>query len=452
VLPLTNLSSDREQEYFADGMTEELIAQLAKIRSLRVISRTSIMNYKVRENHCRSARELNVLAVVEGSVRRVGDRVRITVQLIHGPTDRHLWSETYERDVRDALALQSDVAKAIAREIKIRLTPEEKAHLTPGRQVEPEAYAACLLGNYWYNIFTNEGLEKSAKHFSRSLEKGPEYAAAHAGLARSFSALAITGLMPTGEAMSRATREALRALDLDPGIAEAHVVLGGVAMAQWDWARAEAEIRRALALDPNSVAAHTALSLYLVVMGRAKEAIDESKPPATSIRSWRSGLPTLAGVYQLAGEYDRALAEAQKALKLSPDLPVAQQVVGIVYLLQNRSEEGLHALERARDLTGGSPEPLIALAYARSGRREEALKLLSEIAGETKDASKPVPSGKIALAYAELGLKDQAFDWLQRASQEHDTWLLFIKLGQFLDPLRSDPRFADLLKQMGLPP
>jgi tetratricopeptide (TPR) repeat protein len=249
---------------------------------------------------------------------------------------------------------------------------------------------------------------------------------------------------------SRAARGAQRALDLDPGLAEAHVALGHVRLIHWDWPRAEAEIRRALELDPNSVAAHNALSVYLTAMGRAKEAVDEARrardlDPLLPLR-----ILSLATMYQLAGEYDRALAEVRKALEMSPDMPSAHVLVGVVYLLQNRSEEALPSLEKARDLTG-HPEPLIALAYARSGRRAKALKLISEIADETKEAKHVQPT-KIALVYAELGLKDQAFDWLQRAYEEHDAWLVNVKLGKFVDPLRSDPRYLDLLKQMGLPP
>jgi TolB-like protein/Tfp pilus assembly protein PilF len=454
VLPLENLSRDPEQEYFADGMTEALITDLAQISSLRVISRTSVMHYKgTRKTLPEIARELNVEGVVEGSVVRSGNRVRITAQLIHAPTDRHLWAQRYEQDMRDLLILQSETAHAIAGEIKAKLTPEEKARLTTTRTVNPEAHEAYLKGRYYFEKWSPEGTRKALDFFRKSIEIDPNFAPAYAGLADTYLSGSDLGLSPK-EALSKARSLATKALELDPKLGEGHGSLATIKYENdWDFAGADREFKQAIQLSPSLGNAHHFYSHFLLGMGRFDESLLESQrfleldpiSPAPNLH--------LGFHYLVSRQYDQAIAQYLKTLQMDPNYAEAHQQLADAYLQRGRYADAIGELERARDLRGTSPSStaLLALAYAATGRKEEAQKLLAELQKQSQ-----VSAYSVARVYAGLGDREASFAWLEKAYQEHSELVsaadISLKVDYRFDSLRSDPRFADLLRRIGFPP
>ena len=452
VLPLANLSGDATQEYFSDGMTEALITDLSRISALRVISRTSVMQYKgTKKPMPQIAKELNVDGVVEGSVQLSGDKVRITAQLIEGPTDRHLWVESYERDLHDILALQSDVAKTIAREIRVKLTPQEQARLGETRPVITEAYQLYLKGRYHWNRRTEESARKGLGYFEQAIQKDPAYAPAYAGLADSFIALLDHENLPPKEALSKAKEAARKALDLDE-TAEAHTSLAHASIHDWDWVAADRESQRAVQLNPRDASARLYRAVYLGATGRLEDAIAEDRqaleidPLSLIINSH------LGDLLSRAGRLDQGIAQLRRTLELDPNFFRAHLWLGEAYQQKGLHGEAIAELKRAVTLGGGGPEALAALAhaYAVGGERREALKLL----GELKEQSRRrfVPATDFAFVCIGLGQKEQAFVWLEQAYQERSGWLAFAKIDPRFDGLRSDPRFQDLLRRIGLPP
>ncbi len=455
VLPLDNLSGDPQQEYFADGMTEELIATLGKLSALHVISRTSVMRYKKTDKPLpQIAKELNVDAVVEGSVLRAGDRVRITAQLIEASTDQHLWAETYDRDLRDVLSLQSDVARAIAEEIKVKVTPGEQARLASGRRVNPEAHEAYLKGRFYWNKRTPEGLTKSLDYFQQAIEKDPNYAAAYAGLADSYGMLADNGFSPPEECYPKARAAALKALEMDDTLAEAHTSLAQILESyDWDWSGSTKEIRRAIELNPGYANAHHLYALFLSGFGRPVEAIAEIKK-ARELDPLSIRINANVGlVFYMGREYDQALEELRKALELDPNDVASHVYLGLVYSHKGMHEEAITACRRARDLSVGKDQTsnlVLAYVYAVAGRRGEALRILDEIKKSSERSY--VPPVAVAMTYVGLGDKQEALAWLEKAFAEHATALDTLKVDPNFDPLRSDPRFQDLLRRMNFPP
>jgi TolB-like protein/Flp pilus assembly protein TadD len=456
VLPLENLSHDPEQEYFADGMTEELTTTLGQIEALRVISRTSVMRFKgVRPpgGLPEIARQLKVDAVVEGSVLRSGERVRITAQLIDARTDRHLWAQSYERDLRDVLSLQGEVAQAIANEIKIKVTPQEQVRLARTRSVSPEAHEAYLKGHYYCDLRTEEGLKKGIEYFQRAIEKDPRWAEAYAGLAESYGLLTSWGFMAAREAYPRAKAAALKALELDGTLAEAHAELGMVSNEyDWDWASAEKEYKRAVELNPGYAGTHKAYAEYLSEMGRHNEAIAEIKR-AQELDPLSLMINTLVGyVFFHARRYDEAIAQYRRTLELSAGFYPAHLFLAGAYEQEKLYDEAMSEYQKAAALQGGGPRVAAGLArgYAAAGRRTEALKIISQLMELSK--RRPVSSYGIAEAYTALGDFDQAFAWLEKAYEEHPYELCYLKVDPTNDPLRSDPRFQDLLRRMNFPP
>ncbi len=457
VLPLVNYSRDVEQDYFADGMTDALIADLAQISALRVISRTSAMQYKGSKKPLpQIAQELNVDAVVEGSVQRSGNRVRILAQLIHGPTDTHLWAQSYERDLRDVLSLQSQLAQAIASEIKVTLTPREQAQLSLARPVNPEAHEAYLRGRYFWNKRTEEGFRRGTEYFNQAIEKDPNYALAYAGLAYTYSLMGheLYSLLDPRDAYPKANAAALRALKLDESLAEAHAVLGDVKFRyEWDWSGAEREYKRAIELNPSYTTAHQWYSHFLLPLGRAEESLAESKralelDPLSLVINMHMGWH-----YLYARQYDQAIEQLRKTLDLDQDFLLAHLFLGQAYELKAMYAEAMAEFQKAIALSRGAPPNVAALGhlYAVSGKRDAARKVLEEL----KESSKRrfVPSYEIAVVYAGLGEKDQAFGWLQKAFEQRDSgWLVDLRVDPRFDLLRSDPRFADLVRRVGLPP
>jgi len=454
VLPLANLSGDPEQEYFVDGMTDELIADLGQIEALRVISRTSVMQYKgVKKPLPQIARELNVDAVIEGSVLRSGDRVRITAQLIQAVTDKHLWAKSYERDLRDVLALQSEVAGAIANEIKIKLTPQEQARLASARPVNPEAHEAYLKGRYYWNLRTEEGLKKSSEYFQQAIEKDPGYALAYAGLADTYGVVATWNVMAPKEAYPRAKAAAFKALEMDETLAEAHALLGSAREEyDWDWVGAEKEFKRAIELNPGYATAHQWYAEYLSVMGRHNEAIAEAKR-AQELDPLSLMINAIGGrVFFYARRYDEAIAQCRRTLELNPGFYPAHLFLAWAYEQEKRYAEAISEYQKA--IAPGQSNPLLAAELARgyvaAGKRTEALTVISQMGELSK--RRYVSSYVIAQIYTALGDTGRAFQWLEKAYQERDSQLAWLKAEPGFDSLRSDPRFQNLLRRMNFPP
>ncbi len=455
VLPLENLSGDPGQDYFVEGMHEALITELSKISALKVISRASTMRYKGTEKPLpQVARELSVDGVVEGSVLRDGDQVRITVRLVHGSTNRYLWGENYQRELRRILALQSEVARAIAWEIQVKVTPAESTRLAGARPVNPEAYELYLRGRYFWRRLTAKDAWKTLGSFERAIEKDPFSALAYSGLADAYSFLGNQGFAPPREVFPKAKAAALRAVELDEDLAEAHTALARVYRNyDWDWLRAEAEYRRAIELNPNTSSgnAYGSYANLLTLLGRHEEAIAmhqrarELDPVAVGVGS--SGFD-----FYFARRYDEAIEEIRKALELNPNDGEQHTFLGKAYLQKGARKEAIAELERGFQLleeagvTGAGAE--LTYAYALSGQPAEASKVLAGLMGFKQPYFRPY---RIALAYTGLGEKERAFVWLGRAYAERDPNLFFINAEPMLDPLRPDPRFQDLLRRMNFP-
>jgi TolB-like protein/DNA-binding winged helix-turn-helix (wHTH) protein/Tfp pilus assembly protein PilF len=454
VLPLENLSGDPEQEYFAEGMTDELIATLGKVSALRVISRTSAMRYKKTDKLLpQIARELNVDAVVEGSVLRAGDRVRITAQLVQATTDKHLWAETYEREMRDVLSLQEEIAKAIAQQVQAKLSPQEQTRLAVARPVNPEAHRLYLLGRFHWNKRTEEGFKNAIDHFQSALEIDPGYAAAYAGLADSYNMLSDWGFLPPKEAIPRGKAAAQKALEIDESLAEAHTSLALAYFEyDWDWAACEKEYKRAIELDPNYATTHQWYAEYLWAMKRHAEAIAEDQraqqlDPLSPIIS-----TDVASDYLFTRQYDEAIRRYRNALSLFPEFVPAHLWLGHTYMANGMHQQAIVAYQKAMSLSGASAAEVAALgqAYAKGGIRGYYLWELRRLREESKH--RYVRAVDFAYLFAGLGEKDQAFSYLEKAYEDRDYKLGLLQVEPRFDPLRSDPRFQDLLRRMNFPP
>jgi len=452
VLPLENLSGDASQNYFADGMTDELITDLAQISALRVISRTSVMVYKgARKPLPQIARELNVDAVVEGTVLRSGDQVRITAQLIEASTDKHLWSQSYEGELRDTLALQNRVASAIADQIRINLTPQEQAALKNVKVVNPEAYESYLKGRYFWNKRTPDGLKVALAYFKEAIEEDPKYAQAYSGLADTYALLGDWqyAVMTPKEAFPDAKSAALKALELDSGLGEAHnslaFVLDGF---DWDFDAAGKEFRRAIELNPGYATAHHWYAWHLSLLGRFDEAIAEMKkaqnldPLSLIINA------DLAELLVLAHHYDESIAQSRKTIEMDPNFALAHNQLAQAYLQKHIYDQAVIELKKAVQLSGDSPTCIanLARAYVASGKRGEAEKLLGDLKKRSSAAYSNAP--EIAIVYVSLGDSDQAMNWLEKGYEERFNPGVLLRPG--FDPLRSDSRFQNLLRRIGL--
>ncbi|MGB2664290.1 MAG: tetratricopeptide repeat protein [Candidatus Acidiferrum sp.] len=453
VLPLESLSSDASQDYFADGMTDELISDLGQISALRVISRTSAMTYKhARKPLPQIARELNVDAIVEGTVLRSGDQVRITAQLIEASTDKHLWSQSYEGELRDTLALQNKVASAIADQIRINLNPQEQATLKNAKVVNPEAYESYLKGRYFWNKRTADGLKVALAYFNQAVDEDPKYAQAYSGLADTYALLGDWqyAVLTPKEALPKAKAVAIQALELDNALGEAHnslaFVLDGF---DWDLDAGGKEFRRAIDLNPSYATAHHWFAWHLSLLGRYDEAVAEmskaeSLDPLSLIIN-----ADLAELLVLAHSYDESIQQSRKTIEMDPNFAMAHNQLGQAYLEKRMYGEAVTELQKGVQLSGGSPTCIanLARAYAASGKRNEAIKLLSDL----KKRSNPSYSygSEIATIYASLGDKDQAMNWLEKAYEERFNPGVLMRPG--FDPLRSDPRFEDLIRRIGFP-
>ena len=455
VLPLDNLSGDPSEEFFADGMTDQLITDLAKVGSLRVISRTSVMRYKgTRKSLPEIARELDVAAIVEGSVIRSGQRVRVTAQLVQAPADQHLWAETYDRDLGDILKLQGEVADDIAGQVRAQLTPTQQALIRRARAVNPDAYDAYLKGRlYFVNEFTKpDSLKKAQRYFEESTQKDPNFALAYAGLADTYVYLAFAGALEKDQAYRSAKEELARALELDDSIGEAYDTLGVLSWQfDWDWDAAEREFNRAIALAPSYSCAHEDRATFLASVGRRSEALAEIAKIDQLDYGFSEAHTETATYYKLR-DYPNLIESSRRGLLLDPKDAFHHYSLGLGYEGAGKLQEAISEYQQAMQLSDGSLGPAIALAHAYSaaGKKAEAEKLLRDLERKAKRTS--ASPYTMATIYAGLGENDKAFDLLEKAYSEKSLgFALPLESDLLLDRLRPDPRFQILLRRIGLP-
>jgi len=458
VLPLENLTGDHEQEYLVDGIHDELITQLAQISSLKVISRYSVI--QIRQQKGKSlreiARELGVEAVMEGTVQRAGERLHLSVQLIRVRDDRHLWARSYECELRAVSRLPSDVARAMASDLKIRLTPGEQAHLAVARPLNPEAYELYLKGRFLLSGWgAQENIRKAIAYFEEAVQKEPTYAAAHAGVAFAYLQLgaALVEAVPPREVLPKARTAARKAMELDEASSEAHEVLGLIALAyDWDWEGAERAFRRAIELNPSYPPPYMWLSQYLNVAGQHQKALAlitkaQQLDPLSPHIQW-----SLAETSMLAGAFEQSAEQCEKGLDLHPDFWPLHTLLGEIYLRQGKYDRAVASLERGVEISKRHPHALAVLgsAYALTGRRSESLKILAEL--KELAHRRYLSPANIARVYASLGENEQALNWLEKTYSDRSSWMTRIHLwGPALGNLRATPRFQDLLRRMNFP-
>ena len=456
VLPLDNLSHDPEQEYFSDGMTDALITQLSKAGVLRITSQTSVMSYKgTHKSLPEIAKELNVDAIIEGSVMRAGNRVRIAVQLIQTRTDRHLWAETYDRDLGDVLRLQSEVAEAVARQIQMQVPPERQARLRSAPIVKPEAYEAYLKGRFYAAEVTGTGaaLKRAQGYYEDSVRKDPGFALAYAGLADCFLDQGAYRLVPPQDAYRQASAAIQKALQLDPALSEAHGSLGYLNWQfAWDWQAAEKEIRYAVELNPNSIEGNETLVWFLAWSGKRDEALAE----VGKMRQLDPAYPFIplqeSGVYYHLRDYKSLVEAGEKSVAEYSNGWQSHYFLAVGYQGSGRVAQAIPEYQRAVELSEADTDTIAGLAHAYSatGRRNEAEKILREL--QTRSKTEYVSPYMIGVIYAGLGNKDKAFEFLEKAYKEKSPDVAyFLKADLRIDPLRSDPRFQDLLGRMNFP-
>lgn len=450
VLPLKNLSGDPSQEYFADGMTEELIGRLSAIPGLRVISRTSAMRFKdTHEAVPAIARTLHVDAIVEGSVLREGSRVRVEVQLIRGATDEHIWGEEYQREYGSIIALQQEMAQTIARKIQITVIPQAAAH-----EVDPEAHENYLKGRFYFNQRTEGPLNRSIAYFRQAIAIDPNYALAYSGLAEAYALLGFRGSIPSKSALAQAKAAAQKAISLNDSLAEPHVSLAFIAETyEWDWATAEREYKRALELNPSDARTHHWYAGYLIYVGRFDAGVAEEErareldPVSLPINN------ALAGRLLVAGHHDQALAQVRNTLQLDAHFAPAYQTLGWAYLGEGRRRQAVEQFQRALQLSGPDDADLVldlGFAYAAAGDRQSARKILHNL--KRLHARGLASSASIAILYGALGELNEAFAWLQKAYEERDPELTYLQVpNRRFEPLRQDPRFQQMVRRIGFP-
>lgn len=443
VLPLENLSGDPTQDYFSDGMTDELITDLAKLPGVRVISRTSTVHYKgTNKTIPQIAQELNVDGVVEGTVVRLGDRVRIRAQLIYAPADQHLWANAYERDEKDVLTLQAGLAQEIARNIRLELTTQQQQDLTASHPVDPQVHELYLRGRYFWNKRDDAGLHKAVDYFQQAMAKDPAYAEAYAGLADTYGLL---GMMPEAKAAAE------KALELNNNLAEAHTSLGLIApFLDWNWADSKMHFERALTLNPNyATAHHWYAEAYLMPTGQVDEALAELRKAQTLDPLSPVITTDLGKDLYLARRYDEAVTELQRALELDPNFVSAHNWLSDTLLEKGRYAEAMAELAKTKPFKEDRVYMRqTAYLYARTGKNAEARRALAKSLRLSQ--GKPVSWGSVALIYAELGDKDKAFLWLEKAYDAKSSFLTTLNFWSAFDAIRSDARFTDLVRRVGL--
>jgi TolB-like protein/thioredoxin-like negative regulator of GroEL len=450
-MPLTNLSGDSGKEYFADGMTEALTTELARLGALRVISRTSAMQYKgARKSVPEIAKELSVDGIVEGSVVRSGQRVKIDVKLIRAGSDQHLWAQTYVKDLTDILVLQSDVARDIAKQVQITLSASDTARLASPAKVNPEAHDAYLRGRYYWAKGEREDLETARKHFEEALQKDPKYAAAYAGLADYYSVLPFYTNARPDEVFPKAKENVTKALEFDSSLAEAHGTKAYISTYyDWDWQTAQQEFQQALALNPNDGTLRHRYSRYLSSVGRVPEALAEIERARLLDPSDLVIKANVGVIYFFDRQYDRAIEELQKVLRDHPDFSTAHWGLGLAYAQKGNFAEALPEIEKAAQRRGTNSLASLAHLYGLMGRKKEANDILSEL--KKRAEKQDVSDYQIALVYIGLGEKEAAVEALEQAYRERSTLMSYLKMDPRLDPLRDNSKFQELLRNMNFP-
>jgi TolB-like protein/Tfp pilus assembly protein PilF len=454
VLPLQNLSGDPSQDFIADGMTEELIGRLSRIHGLRVISRTSSMHFKNTQLALPEiAKMLAVDAIVEGSLVREGHQIRVHAQLIRAATDEHIWAGEYQRNYESILEVQGEVARSIVEQIALNLTPEERARLASGRPVDPQAYENYLKGRYYFGQRTEDALHKSIASFEQAITSDPSYAPAYSGLAEAYAMLGFRGGLPSKDALSGAKKAALKAIELDNSLAEPHASLAFIAETyDWNWPLAEREYKQALELNPSYAQAHNWYAGYLTYTGRFDEGITEAMrareldPLSLPLNN------ALAGRLLAGGRYDEALGQVQRTLELDDHFAPAHQTLGWIYLHSGKQKEAIREFQHALELSGAEDTDIqldLGFACAVSGQREEARRILVKL--EQMHQQSIAPSASVAILYGALGETSEAFAWLEKAYEERDPQLTYLKAGRRFEPLRKDPRFGEFVRRVGLP-
>jgi TolB-like protein/class 3 adenylate cyclase/Flp pilus assembly protein TadD len=451
VMPLRNLSGDPTQDYFADGITDSLITDLSHIRSLRVISFQSVQQYKGehRKSLPEIARELNVDAVVEGSVQKSGDTVMINAQLIRAPTDQHLWADRYTRNARDVLQAQNDIVLAIANEIKVQLTPEEKTRFATARPVDPEAQSHYFMGRSYFGMGTEAGLRQAISEYEQAIQKDPNFAAAYAGIASSYSALS-SFYLPPREAMPKAEEAARKALGIDSNLAEAHSAIGYIDLFyHWNRAEGERELLKAIELSPSYSTAYLNYGILLLTQSRFNEASDQLhkaldlEPTSALISS------SIEWALFLAGKYDDVIAQAQHTLTIEPKMSVSYSQMGLAYLYLGNTEKALAYLKTATEMEFNSPNVTsYAYALAVSGQKEEADGVLNGFLEKSK--GKYVCAYEVASAYEGMHERAKALEWLERGYEEKCDCLVWGSTEPWMGQFRQDPRYKALLAKAGL--
>ncbi len=447
VLPLRNLSANPEQEYFSDGMTDELITDLAKSGGLRVISHTSVERYKnTKRSLPEIARELGVDAVVEGTVMRSGDRVRITAQLIDGRSDRHLWADSYERDVRDVFGLQAEVAQRIAREVGANLIAGQPSHPPSKPVVDPTAYEAFLKGNFYWSQLSCDGFNKGRAYFEQAVAKDPNFSPAYVGLAESYFTLDDWGCSQEAELIPKSRAAALKAVELDPNSGPAHAWLGKLAFFyEWNLPKAEGELKLAIELDPNHVPSHVMYAVFLVTVGRQDDGLAEMRRAKELDPT--SQLTNGIGIFvsYLARQYDQAIEQGNRTIELYPGSMLAYDWLGATYEKRGHYDQANAAYLKSKELQGAPQNELAAYqsAYQKSGIRGYWQKEL-----EAAERTKSVNPCWISRVYAHLGKKEQMLEFLNRSSRQHCSGPHTVIADPINDPFRDDPRFKDVVARL----
>jgi TolB-like protein/Tfp pilus assembly protein PilF len=453
ILPLENLSQDPEKGYFADGLTEALTTTLAKISELRVLSRTTAVFYKRAQKTLPDiVRELGVDGIVEGSVLRSEGRVRISVQLVHAPTDTHLWAESYERDMRDILVLQAEVTDAIAKQIQVKVTPHEQTLLARTPAVDPQAYDAYLRGRCYVDKRTPDANRKAIQSFEQALASDPNFALARAGLAECFNVLGWYGYVPPAEGCGKAKALALQALEIDPDLSQAHASLAwAVQYYDYDFLTAHQEFRRAIELDPRYPVAHYRYGMALTYVGRFGEAIAEAKYAASLEPFSATPNAPLCWAYWLAGRHDELFEHARRNVELHPDVPHSHWALGVSYQESRNFDGAIAEFQLAVDCSGRAAVFLAMLSetYAMAGRRNDALQVLEQL--QARSSQQYVMPYMVGRVYAALDQKDEALRWLETAYAGRAAWMVMLKRDPYLSSLHSDQRFQDLVRRMKFP-
>src|SRR5438477_769751 len=453
VLPFENRSEDKANAYFAEGVQDEILTRLSKIADLKVTSRTSTQHYKsVPENLAEIAKQLGVAHILEGSVQKSGDAVRVNVQLIKADNDSQVWAETFDRKLTDIFSVESDVAKAIADQLRANITRQEEQVIAAKPTKNIEAYDAYLRGRYFWNKRTSDGIKHAIEHFQQSIARDPDFALGHAGLADSYIALTFYNFAAPHETMPKAKESAIKALALDDPLAEAHASLAHILMNyDWNWAAAEKEFKRSIELKPDYATAHEWYAIhYLTATGRFEEAVQEMKralelEPASLVMNTFMG----ATLYY-AGRYDEAIDQCRRTIEMDPNFAVAHWHLGLAYEQKQALDAATEEFKKAISLSGGSPLMKAALvrAYAKSQKTHEANEMLNEL---NELAKRQYASAyEIAAIYVELGNNEEAFQLLEKAYSEHSFHLANLNVCPQFKSVRSDPRFQDLVQRVGL--